>query len=182
MSELAIESVWQAYSQSLERLLRAKVANSADVDDLLQEVLIKTHQQIGTLRSSDKLKPWLYRLAHNAVIDHYRRQGRRQLADGERLWFDDDGVDAEQQLGDCVLPFIHSLPSQAAALLQAVDIEGRSQRELAAELGIGYSALKSRVQRAREQLRRQFERCCELELDRQGRIVDYQQRRRSCCD
>lgn len=188
---VTIEQIWQQYSVSLKRLLQSKVANPADVDDLLQEVLIKTHQQIGSLRATDRLKPWLYSLTRNLVIDFYRRRGRHNAnlsqepisgedySDG--LWSDEEPV-VLQQLGDCVLPFIDGLDQEQADLLRTIDIEGRSQKELAVELGISYSTLKSRVQRARLQLRQLFERCCSMELDHRGNLIDYQPRESGCRD
>ncbi|RDE25018.1 RNA polymerase sigma factor SigZ [Motiliproteus coralliicola] len=186
---MTIEQIWQEYSASLKRLLQSKVANPADVDDLLQEVLIKTHQQIAGLRGADRLKPWLYTLTRNVVIDFYRRRGRQNawLADepqageqrSEGLWFDNEPV-ALQQLGDCVKPFIDGLDAEAAALLRAVDIDGRSQKALAEELGVSYSTLKSRVQRARLQLRQLFEGCCAMELDHRGNLIGYQPHQREC--
>ncbi|HCH25404.1 MAG TPA: RNA polymerase sigma factor SigZ, partial [Oceanospirillaceae bacterium] len=55
-----------------------------------------------------------------------------------------------------------------------------SQKQLAQELGISYSGLKSRVQRARVDLRQLFESCCSLELDAQGQIMDYDDDK-TCC-
>ena len=79
-----------------------------------------------------------------------------------------------------MLPFIDALPSETASLLKAIDIEGRSQKEYAAELGISYSTLKSRVQRGRLKLRELFEQCCHMDLDRQGRVIEYRTRTGQC--
>ena len=180
--QVDIESIWQQYSNNLTALLRSKVSNPADVDDLLQEILIKTHTQIGTLRSGNKLKSWLYQLANNTIIDFYRKRGRNIDVSVDELWYGDEGNDEsyQQQLSRCILPFIHALPPATAGLLQAIDIEGQSQKRYAAESGISYSALKSRVQRGRTQLRGLFEQCCHLELDRHGNVIECQAKAGSC--
>lgn len=175
-----VESIWQEYSNKLRALLYSKISNSADVDDLLQEILLKTHQQIGTLQSRDKLKPWLFTLANNTVIDFYRREGRKPAVEESDLWFSGTEPLAQEQLSECVIPFISALPEQSAELLQAVDIEGWSQKEYAQELGIGYSTLKSRVQRARVQLRHLFDECCHLELARDGTVMSYERKGDRC--
>lgn len=175
-----IEDVWQAYSNSLRVMLRSKISDPDDVEDLLQEILIKTHRNIGTLRAQDKLKPWLFQMANHTVIDFYRKRGKAQSIDADDLWYAQDQPDVEQQLSDCILPFVQSLPPKTAALLQAIDIEGRSQKDYAAELGMSYSALKSRVQRGRLKLRETFEQCFHLELDRQGRVVEYRVKPGQC--
>ena len=43
---MKIEEIWLAYRAALKRFIHAKVSNEADVDDLLQEILIKTHNNI----------------------------------------------------------------------------------------------------------------------------------------
>ncbi|WP_027855927.1 RNA polymerase sigma factor SigZ [Marinobacterium jannaschii] len=173
-----IETIWQQYSSNLRGLLLAKISDPHDVDDLLQEVLIKTHQHIGQLKSREKLKPWLFRIAHNTVIDFYRRRGRQIDLTEDDLWYGEEA--AALNMSDCVLPFIDALPPETAQLLKAIDIEGRSQKLYAAELGISYSTLKSRVQRGRAQLRALFEDCCHLEFDRQGNVLEYVARSGSC--
>lgn len=179
-----IDSVWQQYSSKLKGLLHSKISNPADVDDLLQEILIKTHQQIGSLKSQDKIKPWLYKLANNVVIDFYRSQGQRAASQGdleqEGVWAENALPLAQEQMSECVIPFINALPKRDAELLKIVDIQGRSQKEYAAELGLNYSALKSRVQRARQKLRALFESCCHLELDRQGNVIDFHEKSGQC--
>lgn len=178
-----IEQVWQAYGENLKALLHAKIANPADADDLLQEILLKTHQQIGTLQARDKLKPWLMRLANNTVIDFYRKRGRQPSVEADDLWYgnlETEPERAQASLSDCILPFIDALPPETAQLLRAIDIEGRVQKSYAEELGISYSALKSRVQRGRVQLRNLFENCCHLELDGKGNVMDYNPKAVGC--
>jgi len=177
---LNIERIWQEYSSSLKALLKSKISNPDDVDDLLQEVLIKTHEKIGTLKSQDKLKPWLFQLANNTIIDFYRKRRSNEKIEEDDLWNGHNEEAMQQKLSDCILPFINALPSSTARLLQAIDIEGRSQKSYAAETGISYSTLKSRVQRGRTQLRGLFEDCCHLELDRYGNIIDYQGKSECC--
>ncbi len=177
-----IEAIWQQYSQSLKALLRSKISNPSDADDLLQEILIKTDRNIGKLKSRDKLRPWLFQLANNTIIDFYRKKRHFGEADVENLWYEDDGPQAQQQLSECILPFVNALPPDTAELLRAIDIEGRSQKEFAAESGIAYSTLKSRVQRGRIQLRELFENCCHLSVDRHGNIFDYDAKPGSCAD
>lgn len=182
---MTIDFIWQNYRSHLYALLRSKIDNTADVEDLLQEILIKTHQHLGDLKTDQKLKPWLFTLAHNTVIDFYRKRGRQPKSETQdfEFWNEDDPV-IEHAMADCIQPFIEALPSDTAALLKKIDIDGYSQKNYAAELGISYSTLKSRVQRGRTQLRKLFENCCELEMDRYGNIINYREVDGTCnrCD
>lgn len=177
---MKIENVWQEYRAKLKAFLHTKVSNPADVDDLLQEILIKTHQHLGTLRAKDKLKPWLYALADNVIIDFYRQQGRQRSYSKEELWYEENPLLIQQEMSECIEPIIKALPQEVSDLLVAIDLQGRSQKVLALELGVSYSALKSRVQRGRLQLRSVFESCCDLELDRHGNVIDYQTKAGAC--
>jgi RNA polymerase sigma-70 factor (ECF subfamily) len=57
-----------------------------------------------------------------------------------------------------------------------IELEGMTQASAAAHVGLSPSGMKSRVQRARAQLRELLVGCCEIELDRRGAIAGYQPR------
>jgi RNA polymerase sigma-70 factor, ECF subfamily len=175
-----LESIWQEYSTSLRGFLYSRVSNDADVEDLLQEVLIKTHQNLDTVKSSEKIKPWLFQLTNNTIIDFYRKKGRSRDISAADLWYADDDVVVEQALAQCVEPFIRALPKKSADLLLAIDIEGQSQKDYAEKAGISYSTIKSQVQRGRAKLRTLFDDCCSLTLDKHGNVVEFQAKSGGC--
>ena len=76
-------------------------------------------------------------------------------------------------MGACLKPMLDALPEKMRAPLVMADYEGMRQREVASRLGISLAAVKSRVLRARLQMRRMIEDCCQLELDAQGSITDF---------
>ena len=175
-----LESIWQEYSTGLRSFLYSRVSNEADVEDLLQEVLIKTHKNLDKVSSSEKIKPWLYQLTNNTVIDFYRKKGRARDVSAADLWYEQDDVVVEQALAQCVEPFIRALPKKSADLLIAIDIEGQSQKVYAENAGIGYSTVKSQVQRGRAKLRTLFDDCCSLTLDKHGNVVEFQSKSGGC--
>lgn len=177
---MQIEEIWTAYRARLRSFLQSRVSNQADVEDLLQEISIKAFTGLPRLRDEEKVQSWLFSTAHHTIIDHYRKTGRRQAMHPDDLWYAKDDPTAQQELERCVIPFLDGLPVESGQLLRAVDIEGRSQKGLAEEAGVSYSTLKSRVQKARTDLRRVFEGCCNLTLDAQGRVADYEPRADAC--
>ena len=70
---------------------------------------------------------------------------------------------------------IEGLPPKYREALTLVDLGGKSQKEVAEALGVSYSGMKSRVQRAREMLKRAILDCCAYEFDKYGNVV-------GCCD
>lgn len=180
---MTLEQVWREYQHSLNAFLHSKVANEADVEDLQQEILIKTYQNLGEVHNQASVKAWLFQLANRTIIDFYRKRARARR-DGklqaEDLWFEQETRDVQQEFEQCLAPFIQALPKDSADLLNTVELEGVSQKQLAEQQNISYSTLKSRVQKGRSELRKLFEECCDLTLDKRGNVIDYQPRGQGC--
>ena len=146
----------------------------------MQDILLKVHSNLGALEQQRSLKAWLFQIANRAIIDFYRSGRPRQLPDAENLWHEDTVPDVKRELERCIEPFIGNLPPDLAELLTAVDLNGESQKQLAQRLGISYSTLKSRVQKARTLLRREFDLCCTFSVDSSGNLVDFDPRAPHC--
>lgn len=61
----SFSTIVQKYSQPLYWHIRRMVVNHDDAEDILQDTFVKAYRHIWTLRNSDSLKPWLYRIATN---------------------------------------------------------------------------------------------------------------------
>lgn len=177
---MKIEAIWSEYNASLKAFLLKNISNADDVDDLLQEIMLKTHQNLHRIEDMNKLKPWLFQVANRAIIDFYRTRAKGNNIDAEDLWYESIEESLYQQMSECVHPFIQALPEDEAKLLTAIEIEGLSQKEYAQQLGIAYSTLKSRVQKGRKSLRSVFGQCCEFSMNEQGQLVNMQPKTRSC--
>ena len=126
------------------------------------------------------LESWIYRVTRNLVIDHYRKRRPSDELPDETPADSDSSTedDPRTRLAFSLRETIDQLPRQYRDALVATEYDGLSQQQLAEREGISLSGAKSRVQRAREKLRRLLLECCHFELDRLGRIMDYHQR---CC-
>ena len=183
--------VWSALAQDVRRFV-ARRAPQADVDDLVQDILERAHAAKERVDPDLALEPWLFTLARNVVIDHLRKR-RADAPGGEaleaELGSDDPHADREEQLwsdsrramGAWLAVAAQDLASPYREAIIAVDIEGRSQRVAADDLGVSYSTLKSRVQCGRAKLRSAFVECCHVELDRRGGVTHIQRRHASDC-
>ena len=145
--------------------------------DITQDVIVRSIAS-GALERVDNPAAWLYRSARNAVIDHYRtRKSHDPLTDPD-AWPDPDGSgdlpnDATRELSRCLQPLLEQLAPSARDALVRVDVDGQTQQTAARDAGISLSGMKSRVQRARRDLKRLLEQCCTVELDHAGGIADY---------
>lgn len=190
MSAPSLEPLWHEFSDRLGRFIRGRVADPAAAEDLLHEVFVKIQARLGQLREADKLESWIFRIARRAVIDHHRARREAVLpperlaeaAGGEADPAVDEPGEAEREALLAVLRrLIDTLPSPSREALVLTEFEGLTQQALADRLGIGLSGAKSRVQRARDQLRRRLEACCTFAFDRRGRLIDCAPKARSAC-
>ena len=74
---ITTDSVWELLSGRLGSFIRSRVEDDATASDLLQETFLRIHQRIGDLAESDRLEPWVYQIARNLIVDHYRSRGSR---------------------------------------------------------------------------------------------------------
>ncbi|WP_342662886.1 RNA polymerase sigma factor SigZ [Ferrimonas futtsuensis] len=147
----------------------ARLPDPDAVDDTLQEIFLKAHSKQHQLREQQSLGAWLYRIAHNAIMDHYRRHPDWAPLDQEPPAPEADQAEiAHQELAQCLRPLINELPEKYGLPLTLADLEGKSQQQVAEQLGLSLSGAKSRVQRGREKLRQKILACCALETGPDG--------------
>lgn len=180
---MTTEQVWEAFHVPLQQFIRTRVEDETTMEDLLQEVFLKIHQQIDTLRDVKKLESWVYQITRNAIIDYYWSKRPTATLDIPEVVAlpealpDDDIV---SELFPSVRAMVGTLPEQDRQALVLTEYQGLTQKELGERLGLSFSGAKSRVQRAREKLKQQLLDCCHFELDRRGHVVDYQPRCQCC--
>ena len=173
VNKMNIEEIWLEYRAALKRFLHAKISNEADVEDVLQDILIKTYNNLNSVKTQKSVKSWLFQIANNTIVDYYRKKGRVQAAKNEDLMPDNEPPKSKVDLTNCISPFINALPDEHASLLTAIDINNQSQKQYAEQLGVSYSTLKSRVQKSRALLKQVFDDCCHFKIDKLGNVYDY---------
>jgi RNA polymerase sigma-70 factor, ECF subfamily len=183
------EEVWRDLRGPLLAFISRRVSDRDSAEDILQEVMLRIHRHSGELRSAPAVGGWIHQIARNAVIDHYRRAVvRRERPVGSEAELDrptptvpEPGpAELRVELAACLQPLLAQLPAIYRDALRLTDLDGLTQADAAARIGLSTSGMKTRVQRARSQLQTLFVRCCEIELDRRGGIIDYQPHNDAC--
>jgi RNA polymerase sigma-70 factor (ECF subfamily) len=156
----AFEELYRAHAGRLYGLACRMLGNTADAEDLLQEIFLSAHRKLDTFRGDSAVGTWLYRLGMNQILDHVRsRAGRAsQLTDGleDASTLADasghrladraiDRIDLERALAE--------LPEGCRAAFLLHDVEGLEHREVSEVLGIAEGTSKSQVHKARLRLR-----------------------------
>lgn len=180
-----LKEIWQAFHQRLRGFIAQRVHNPDDVDDILQEVFLKIYQQLTGVRNTERLGSWIFTIARNAIIDHYRKAYRhREFTTEDSLepeFIAEDPAVFNQQMAACLHPLLAHLPETYREALQLVEFEGLTRAKVAEELGISLSGMKSRVQRGRQKLKDLLQTCCEIEIDAVGNAIDYEMKNISMC-
>jgi len=171
-----LEASWTETVEGLRTFVASRVDDKELADDITQDVIVRSIAS-GALDRVDNPAAWLYRSARNAVIDHYRTRRRHAPLDGLDAWpaqeLDDVPNDAVRELSRCLQPMLDQLPPAARDALVRVDIDGQTQLRAARELGLSASGMKSRVQRARRELKDLLEQCCAVDIDHRGQVAEY---------
>jgi RNA polymerase sigma-70 factor, ECF subfamily len=172
---------WKELERHLRPYLARRVASPADIDDLLQDILLRLHQGLGSLRDEERFGGWVYRIAHSAIVDQSRRRTRAPRLESTdepqpAHSSDDAAVQLQSDLGECVALFVGRLPSPYREAITLTELEGLSQAEAAEMLGISLSGMKSRVQRGRDKIRHMFDECCQISIDARGRVIECEPR------
>jgi RNA polymerase sigma-70 factor, ECF subfamily len=181
----AADELWRELHGRLRGFVRARISDPDAADDVAQEVLLRLHRNLGALRAEDRLDAFAYRIARNAIIDHYRSRATaketpeapdeliaRADADGDAEQEPTNG--ARQELARCLAPLIRRLPEPYREALTLTDLGKLSQVEAAQVVGLSVPGMKARVQRARAQLYELLTGCCEVAFDSRRQISDVQ--------
>ncbi|MBX3742079.1 MAG: sigma-70 family RNA polymerase sigma factor [Akkermansiaceae bacterium] len=168
---------------SLLRFVQSRVRDRHLAEDLTQEILLRGVTKVAGLKDQERLESWLFQIARNTIADHFRRaKSMDSCADDLPDNEDPCGYIAEEEavlremLSAYVRGVVEALPDIYRNALRYTDYEGHTQAELAGKEGISLSGAKSRVQRARQEVRAAVEKCCHIETDRYGTVLEVKRR------
>ena len=172
---------WREIEARLRPYVARRVASAAEVDDLMQEILVRVHKGLATLRDDERFGGWVYRIAARTIADAARSRARDPIVRGPGVVDApsegrDEAADLQLELGACVALFVARLPSPHREAITLTELRGLTQKAAAEMLGISLSGMKSRVQRGRDRIREMFEECCDISVDCRGRVVDCEAR------
>lgn len=150
-NEPEVERILQTYGDMLYRTAYLLLGNPHDVQDALQETLLRYLEKAPAFTSQDHEKAWLLRVTANCCKDCLRFRKRHAYLDLEPL-------------GECLpaqehrhLQEVYALPAKWKTVLILHYFEGYSLKEIGEILNLSESAVKKRLQRAREALRMEME-------------------------
>jgi RNA polymerase sigma-70 factor (ECF subfamily) len=145
----------------LHRYCARMTGSIADGEDVVQETLARAYYELSQLKELPPLRPWLFRIAHNRAIDHWRHESVRQaepldaamdLAD-EAEREPDQVLARNQAVRAAISRFLELAPAQRGCVILK-DLLDHSIDEIADELDLSVPAVKAALHRGRAALHR----------------------------
>ena len=164
-----------AQGPSLRAFVRRQVADLSQVEDIVQDTFVQLVSAYRLMEPVEHLAAWLRRVARNRIIDRFRQQSRTDSLNDP--WYSDDVAAESGVLAEWLVPLaagpeasyvrdvlaeelvaaLDELPVEQRAVFVAHEIEGRSFKDLAAEMGVGVNTLLGRKHAAVRYLRRRLQ-------------------------
>lgn len=167
----AFAEVVKRNSRTVNGLLRRLAPDWSDTSDLAQEVYVRMWRYIGQLENPARFRSWLYRIVMNLFYDELRKKNRTLATNSldEAQYDDEAGEGAGRDIADpsvgpeeqCINKELESvvrdamqqLPHQFRQAIELRELNNLSYEEIAEATGVGVGTVKSRIARARAQVR-----------------------------
>ncbi|MGZ4817679.1 MAG: sigma-70 family RNA polymerase sigma factor [Terriglobales bacterium] len=164
----AFEQLVRRYDRNVFRIAQHITQNREDAEDVVQDAFLKSYENLKNFQEQSKFYTWLVRIAVNeALMRLRRRRPERMVSLDEDVKTDEDSMPREvadwspnpeqlytqSELHDILTKTIQGLPSSFRTVFVLRDVEGLSTEETAEALDLSIPAVKSRLLRARLQLR-----------------------------
>lgn len=151
----AMDELLARYERPIYRFGLRMCGDEESAREVLQETLVAAFRHLATFRGDAALSTWLYQIARSFCIKERRRERPTEALD-ERVAGDEPTPDARthaHEIGAALAAAIASLSPEQREAVVLRDVEGLSAEEAAEVVGIEVGALKSRLHRARMELR-----------------------------
>jgi RNA polymerase sigma factor (sigma-70 family) len=169
----AFEQLYRRYSAQIARFVGSRVRDRGRAEDLVQEIFLSALRRLRATDAKITFRPWIFEIAKNAAIDHYRRVSRAE----EISIHADEALRPADQLR--LVGWAHSRPETAFLHKERLDqlcaafgglsqnhhrvlvlreLEGLSYREIAQKMDMTRPAVESALFRARRRLQQEYAR------------------------
>ena len=145
-------------SKAIELKVKKKVFAVDDQEDLIQVILMSIHQSLASYDSNREVLPWVATIAERRIIDYIRKYSRIKnheflSPDGDVTYHPDV---AKNDIRGDLSEMLEELPDKIKDPIKMTKIEGLSTKEAAAALGIKENALRTRISRGINILKKKF--------------------------
>jgi len=164
----SFEELVRRYQRPISAYVYRMVGNYESALDLTQEIFIKVYNSLNRYRAEFKFSTWIYKIAHNAAVDHLRRNSTREqslVAGSEGDTFDlpiesarlsPEQESERRERRNEIESVVRALPANYRELIILRHSQDLSYEEIVEVTGLPLGTVKNRLFRARETMRQQF--------------------------
>lgn len=156
---LYFEEIYERYANKVYRKCYSFVYNQAIAEDFTHDIFLKLIVKIGTFKESSKFSTWLYSITYNFCMDQIRvnKKNVEGALDGNHDIMDEnDEDDLVNMHSDQLGKTLEKIPSDEKALILMKYQDDFSIKEIADTLNITESAVKMRLLRSKDKLRKLY--------------------------
>ena len=167
-AEGSFEELVRRYQRPISAYVYRMVGNYESALDLTQEIFIKVYGSLRKYRSEFKFSTWIYKIAHNAAVDHLRRSSTREQSlingtesdpfelpiESRRLSPEQESERKERRVE--IESVVRALPANYRELIILRHSQDLTYEEIVEVTGLPLGTVKNRLFRAREMMRQQF--------------------------
>ena len=167
----AFEVLYGRWRGPLYRYFLRQCGHAGQADELFQEVFMRVIGAAANYETTAKFTTWLFRIAHNRLIDQWRKTGREPVdslpsgEDGDDCELDPPAPEAsapdrqaeQRELREALMAALNELPEVQREAFLLAEEGGLTLEEIASISGVGRETIKSRLRYATAKLRHKLE-------------------------
>lgn len=172
-NEEAFAVLLNRHQEAIFKFIYNKIKDTDLANDLFQETFVKVIQKLklGAYQEEGKFLPWVMRIAHNLVIDHYRKQAKHRLISERHSWSEDYNIfhriaseDAnylqqttQEEVAEQLHVLMGHLPESQREMIYMRLFEERSFKEISETEGVSINTALGRMRYALLNLRKMID-------------------------
>lgn len=167
----AFEVLYGRWRGAMYRYFLRQCGHSGQADELFQDVFMRVIGASSNYEPTARFSTWLFRIAHNRLVDHWRKMGREPVdplpsgEDGDDCELDPPGPEGSapdrqverRELGEALMAALNELPDVQRDAFLLAEEGGLTLEEIASVSGVGRETIKSRLRYATGKLRNKLE-------------------------
>jgi RNA polymerase sigma factor (sigma-70 family) len=165
----AFEELYRRYQPRIAAFLRRKLGDPARAEDIAQDVFFSALRRLRATDAEIDFKPWVFQIATNAAIDHWRRTSRAEeisvdadegMRQSDRVRLtgaaSPDSVLVDKERFEHLRGAFDELSDMHSRILVMRELEGLSYREISERLDVSRASVESTLFRARRRLESEY--------------------------
>lgn len=167
--------IYDAHYQQVRKFILTITKDDWAADDLIQETFIRVKKNLNSVRETDKISSWIFKIAYHLCMDHLKHRNCETLPTVEHETPDFTILPLkkieQQQMSECIREKMDRLSEPMRIIIDLFDIMEFTHKEIAGILSISEENSKVMLHRARKELKSILNRECSLKYDERNVFI-----------